>query len=207
MGLVLHDAPASSNALKVRFCLAELGLPYERRPVPLARPRPADYLALNPVGLIPTLEDEGFVLSESQAILRYLAAREARDDLYPADVRDRARVDEFLDRFATGIRGAFFRHEQPALGYTPGAGWTGAPDPVAAARVAAEIAPTIDLLERLVSAEGAVLGRFTIGDCALAPVLFRTTLTGLDLSGHPRLTALRSALLSRPAWAAAEPVT
>ena len=121
-GLVLYDNPTSSNALKVRFLLAELGLPYERRTVPLSRPRPAEYVALNPVGGVPALVDDGFVLAESQAILRYLADREGRDDLYPAAPRERARVDEFLDRFATGFRPAFFRHERLALGYAPGKG-------------------------------------------------------------------------------------
>jgi glutathione S-transferase len=43
MGIVLYDNPASSNAMKVRFMLAELGLPYERRRVPLAHPRPDWY--------------------------------------------------------------------------------------------------------------------------------------------------------------------
>ena len=102
-GLVLYDNPRSSNALKVRFLLAELGLAHERRAVDLARPRPEGYIALNPVGGIPTLDDDGFVLSESHAILRYLAAREGRDDLLPADPFERARVDEFLDRFCEAV--------------------------------------------------------------------------------------------------------
>lgn len=206
-GLVLYDNPMSSNALKVRFLLAELGLPYERRTVAFPYPRPAEYLALNPVGGIPTLVDEGFVLAESQAILRYLADREGRDDLYPAAPRERARVDEFLDRFATGFRPAFFRHERLALGYAPGKGGRDAVarDPEGAARVAGEIRPTLEVLDALVEPAGAVLGRFTIADCALAPVLHRATQTGLDLTALPRLQALGEALMARPALAAAEP--
>ena len=192
----------------MRFLLAELGLEHERRTVPMARPRPAAYLALNPVGGIPTLEDGDLVLSESHAILRYLADREGRDDLYPRAPGRRARVDEFLDRFHTGIRAAFFRHEVPALGYSREKGGFGAvpPDPEVAARVASEIQPALALLERLVSTRGAVLERFTIADCALAPVLFRTTRTGLDLSPHPTLLALRESLTARPAFARADPV-
>ena len=207
-GLVLYDNALSSNALKVRFLLAELGLAYERRPVSLSRPRPAEYLALNPVGGIPTLVDDGFVLAESQAILRYLADRQGRDDLYPSEPRDRARVDEFLDRFATGLRPVFFRHERRALGYSAEkGGWDAVPrDPEGAARVEAEVQPTHALLDSFVEPGGAVLGRFTIADCALAPVLYRTTHTGLDLSPHPRLRALRETLLARPAFASAEPV-
>ena len=207
-GLVLHDNPISSNALKVRFLLAELGLPHERRTVALSRPRPEAFMALNPVGGIPVLEDDGFVVSESHAILRYLAGREGRDDLHPVAPRERAVVEEFLDRFATGIRAAFFRHEAPALGYSREKGGMGAvpPDPAAAELAERGIQPALRLLEGLVGADAVVLGRFTIADCALAPVLFRTTRTGLDLSAYPRLTALRDALISRPAFAAAGPV-
>src|SRR5262249_53069124 len=113
----LYDNPASSNALKVRFLLAELGLAYEREEVPIARPRPAAYVALNPFTGIPTLDDDGFVLTESNAILRYLAQREGRDDLYPSEPRAQARVNELLDRFAQTVRPAFFKHEAAALGF------------------------------------------------------------------------------------------
>lgn len=207
-GLVLHDNPISSNALKVRFLLAELGLSYERRTVPLSRPRPPAYLALNPVGGVPALQDDGFVVSESHAILRYLATREGRGDLYPSDPRERAVVDEFLERFATGIRAAFFRHEVPALGYSRDKGGFGAlaPDPAAAEAAEREIQPALRLLDGLVEPSAVVLGRFTIADCALAPVLYRTTRTGLDLAPHPRLEALRAALVTRPGFLAADPV-
>jgi len=207
VGLVLYDAPASSNALKVRFCLAELGCAYERREVPLARPRPAEYLAVNPLGLIPALDDGGFVVTESHTILRYLALRQGRDDLYPSATRDRARVDEFLDRFATSIRGAFFRVEAAALGYVPGVGFGAAePDEAAAADARTKLRPTLELLEGMVGDRGVVLDRFTIADCALAPVLFRTLRTGVELGAHPVLEILRESLLARPAWSAADPV-
>jgi glutathione S-transferase len=207
VGLVLYDAPASSNALKVRFCLAELGCGYRRHEVPLARPRPAEYLAVNPLGLIPALDDDGFVVTESHTILRYLALRERRDDLYPAAARDRVRVDEFLDRFATSIRPAFFRVEAAALGYVPGTGFDAAePDEAAAEEARAGLAPTLDVLEGMIGDRGVVLDRFTIADCALAPVLFRTLSTGVGLEAHPVLARLREVLLERPAWAAADPV-
>ena len=74
--MLLYDNPRSSNALKVRFLLAELGLGYERREVPLSQPRPDWYLAQNPLGGVPALSDDGLVLAESNAIMRYLAGRE-----------------------------------------------------------------------------------------------------------------------------------
>ena len=206
--LVLYDNPISSNALKVRFLLAELGVACERRTIPLARPRPGEYLAVNPVGGVPAIDDDGRIISESHAILRYLARREGRDDLYPRDPGEAAAVDEFLDRFATGLRAAFFRHEVPALGYARDKGGFGAvpPDPAAAAEAARAIQPDLRLLDALVSPAGAVLGRLTIADHALAPVLFRTTRTGLDLGPHARLHALRERLISHPAFTAADPV-
>ena len=116
--IILYDFPRSSNALKVRFLLEELGLTYRSEVIPQARPRPADYLALNPLGGVPALDDKGFLLTESNTMLRYLADREGRDDLYPPDLAGRARVDELLDRWSTSLRSALFRVEAKALGYT-----------------------------------------------------------------------------------------
>jgi glutathione S-transferase len=204
---VLYDHPESSNALKVRFLVAEMGVTVERRTIPIARPRPARYLALNPLGGIPTLVDGDLVVGESNAILRYLVAREGRDDLYPSSARERAVVDEWIDRFSTRLRAALFRHEAPALGYTRNDGFVpGRRDPLAAEQAAEAIAGELALLNALVGAEAAVLGRFTIADCVIAPVLYRTFHTGLDLGPYPNLAALRATLTARPAWARADAV-
>jgi glutathione S-transferase len=208
MTLVLYDNPASSNALKARILLAELALVAERIAVPFAQPRPEWYLVLNPVGGIPTLVDGEHVVAESNAILRYLARREGRDDLYPTDATRAAPIDTFLDRWSLTFRPAFFKHEAPALGFVPGKGMGGGePDPDGAARAAVEIGPTLALLESLVTDEGSAVGGYTIADGAAAPIQFRTTRTGLDLGPYPRLSRWREALLARPAFAAADPVT
>ncbi len=205
--MLLYDNPSSSNALKVRFLLAELGLDYERETIPFTRPRPAAFLAMNPLGGIPTLDDDGFVLSESNTMLRYLADREGRDDLYPREPRRRAQVDELLDRWVTGLRSALFRVEEPALGFTPGVGWDpSAADPDAARREAHAIAPQIEILEALLPDHGYALGAFTIADCSLAPALYRTTHTKMDLTPYPRMRRLRDDLIARPAFIAAGPV-
>lgn len=206
MGLVLYDNPGSSNALKIRFALAELGLAYERVLVPFALPRPADYLALNPVGGIPTLVDGDVVVAESNAILRYLARRDGRDDLYPLDPAGAARVDTFLDRWSLTFRPAFFRHEAAAIGFAPGKGMGGAePDPDAAVRIADEIAPTLALLESIVDPAGWALGTFTLADLSAGPIIYRTTRTGLDLGPYPVLERWRTAVIARPSFAAADP--
>jgi glutathione S-transferase len=204
--MLLYDNAVSTNALKVRFLLAELGLSYDRREVPLTHPRPGWYLAQNPLGGVPALEDDGLVMGESNAILRYLAQRERRDDLYPAAPAERARVDEFLDRFATTLRGPFFQVESLALGFVQGIGFGAGPsDAQGAGAKAAEIAPKIELFEQLVADNGTVLGTFTIADCCAAPVLFRTRNTGMDLTPYPKLLRLRETVTARDGFGAAGP--
>lgn len=205
--MLLYDNPISSNALKVRFLLAELGLDHDRREVPISRPRPDWYLAQNPLGGIPALEDGALVMAESNAILRYLAQRERRDDLYPAEPAARARVDEFLDRFALTLRPALFEVERVALGFVYGVGFSAVPHDLEAGRLKGrEIAPQLELFEGLVADNGTVLGTFTIADCAAAPVLFRTRNTGIDLTPYPKLVLLRETVRARDAFSAAGPV-
>ena len=64
-------------------------------------------------------------------------------------------------------------------------------DPERAAEIAVQIAPQIELLEAVLSDGEYALGGFTIADCAIAPVLFRTTKSGLDLTAYPKLSRLR----------------
>jgi glutathione S-transferase len=204
--MLLYDNPVSTNALKVRFLLAELGLDYDRREVPLSQPRPDWYLEVNPVGGVPTLEDDGLLMAESNAILRYLAQREGRDDLYPSVLTERALVDQFLDRFATALRPPLFQVERLALGFVQGIGFDAGPrDAEAAQAKAVELAPQIALFERLVADNGTVLGTYTIADCCAAPVLYRTTNTGMDMTPYPKLLRLRETVMARDAFAAAGP--
>jgi glutathione S-transferase len=205
--ITLHGFPRSSNTLKVRFLLAELGLAYEHALVPVEEPRPESFLALNPIGTVPTLVDEQLVLSESHAIMRYLIRREGRPDLYGPTQAEAAHIDEWLDRLTTVLRPAFFRHESVALGYVRGSGFHPEQgDPEAALERAAQIAPTLATFDGLVSDNGTVLGRFTIADCAIAPVLYRTTHSGLDLTPYPNLLHLRETVTARPSFIAAGPV-
>ena len=205
--MLLYDNAKSSNALKARFALHELGLAYDTRHVDFTYPRPDWYLAVNPVGGIPTLDDDGFVLAESNTILRYLATREGRDDLYPAAARERGRIDEFLDRFSMTLRPALFRIERPALGYLEGHGFDGvARDAAGGREAAAKVAAELRTLDGLLAENGTVLGAFTIADMAAAPAVYRTIHTGLDLAPYPRIAAFRATVTARPGFQAAGPV-
>ncbi len=92
--LKLHYHPFSTFARRVRIALIEKSIPAELVEVDMiarAHRAPA-YLALNPYGRVPTLEEDGFVLYESTAILDYLEATHPTPPLVPADARGRALV-------------------------------------------------------------------------------------------------------------------
>lgn len=90
---------SSVNVQKVVWCADELGLAYERVDVggKFGGNRTPEYLAMNPNGLVPVIEEEGFVLYESNAIVRYLAARDSPGALWPDDLRARADADRWME--------------------------------------------------------------------------------------------------------------
>lgn len=95
----------SINVQKVMWTVGELGLNHERHDVGgafggLDQP---DYLAKNPNGLIPTLEDDGVTVWESHAIVRYLAAQYGSGSLWPEDPGPRAEADQWMDWMHTVI--------------------------------------------------------------------------------------------------------
>lgn len=90
----------SSNVQKVMWAVGELGLPHERTDVggPFGKNGEPAYLAMNPNGLVPTLEEEdGFLLWESNTIVRYLAAKYKSTILEPADLKMRALAQKWMD--------------------------------------------------------------------------------------------------------------
>jgi glutathione S-transferase len=90
---------SSVNVQKVVWCADELGLAYERVDAggTFGLTKTPRYLAMNPNSLVPVIEEDGFVLYESNAIVRYLAARDSPDGLWPADLRKRADADRWME--------------------------------------------------------------------------------------------------------------
>ena len=90
----------SSNVMKVIWMLEHLGLEYEREDYggAFGRTLTPEYLAMNPNAVVPTLIEGDFILWESNAILRYLAAANAAgSSLWPDDLHDRANIDRWMD--------------------------------------------------------------------------------------------------------------
>lgn len=90
----------SSNVQKVMWGIGEMGIACERIDIggSFGKNREPAYLAMNPNGLVPTLEeDDGFILWESNSILRYLAAKHQAAVLEPKDLRTRALAHKWMD--------------------------------------------------------------------------------------------------------------
>lgn len=102
----------SHNVKKVVWLADEMGLAYDRRDVGGPFGMDDAYRARNPNALIPTIEEDGFVLWESNSILRYLAATKGGEAFYPVDPQARASVERWMDwgfTWADAIRPIFFQ--------------------------------------------------------------------------------------------------
>lgn len=96
----------SINVRKVLWTCAELDLPFERSDwgAGFRSTQTPEFLKLNPNGLVPVIDDGGFVLWESHAIIRYLTNRyDATASLYPEAAQERARADQWMDWQATSL--------------------------------------------------------------------------------------------------------
>ena len=96
--LIVYGSDLSAPANKVRMAANAMGLKYEYRKVNLreGEHKKAEFLKVNPIGKIPAIDDDGFCVFESNAIIRYLADKN-NSPLYPKDVKERAVVDEWIE--------------------------------------------------------------------------------------------------------------
>ena len=103
--LTIHGRNNSSNVQKVIWALREMDMPFERLDVGGAFgvvDTPA-YKAMNPNSRVPTMDEDGFILWESNAIVRYLAGKHGMGGLCPADPRVRADADRWMDWQQTSV--------------------------------------------------------------------------------------------------------
>lgn len=99
----------SINVRKVLWLCGELGLDYEREDwgQGFRDANAPEFLALNPNGLVPVIRDGDFVLWESDAIVRYLAQKHGRGDLYPDELERRAVVEQWMNWYGTNFSQSF----------------------------------------------------------------------------------------------------
>jgi glutathione S-transferase len=111
--LKVYGRANSINVRKVLWMLGELGLDYEREDWGRGFRPTSDpvFQKINPVGVVPVIDDGDFRLRESNTIVRYLASKHGRDDLYPTELKARALTEAWRDwgstEAANGMRSVF----------------------------------------------------------------------------------------------------
>lgn len=98
MSLTLYDYPRSGHAHRIRLFLSILGVPYESVTVDMQKNEHKDpeYRKLSPLGQVPTLVDDGFVITDSTAALVYLAIKHGDEKWLPRDAEGAAKVQRWL---------------------------------------------------------------------------------------------------------------
>lgn len=193
--LRIHHHPRSTYSRRVRIALAEKNLPHELVALDMEKKahRQPGYLAYNPYARVPTLEEDGFVLYESTAILNYLEATHPQPPLVPADAHGRALVDmhmKLCDLQLTRQAGSIIFPKR----FLPKERW----DEKVIAQAKTDIEKHLDILERIYLAgrEYLVGDRYTLAEVCYAP--FMEFLPLMDITPPPAVAAWSERMLSRP---------
>ncbi len=182
--LTLYDADRCPYCARVRIVLAEKGIEYETVVVDLDD-RPAWIYEKNPLGKVPVLEDDAFVLPESAVIMEYVEERYPEAPLWPADPAARARGRLLVERFDALSR--------PYYALRRG-------DATAEAKLHEQLAE----LDLLLESQPFLTGReFGLADAAYLPWILRARSSlGVDLEPHSELSGWVARASERPSVAA-----
>lgn len=196
----LYGALLSPFVRKVAVVLAEKGVDYTP-----ARGGPGnsdpEFLAVSPFAKIPAIDDDGYTLADSSAIVHYLDAKYPSPTLIPADPEGLGRAvwfDEFGDTIfaASGLKILFNRVVGPRFLGLPG-------NEALALEGEAELPRIFDYIESVAPEEGWLLGEaFTIADITVASMLctLRYVGHGANAATYPKTAAWHARALARPSW-------
>ena len=185
----LYFAPlACSMATRIALYEAGADAQYILRDRNKRLPDGSDFMAVNPLGMVPTLRtDDGEVLTENAAILQYVAERFPQAKLAPAGGMERTRLHQWLCFIGTELHKAVFlpllQAKQPAEAKTYAAG-------LADAR--------LSIVDKHLTGREFLLDRFSVADAYLFTVLNWSRLTSTDLTKWPAIEAYLSNLSKRP---------
>ena len=187
----------SVNVKKALWAAEELGLKYERIDAGMrfGVNKTPEYLRMNPTGLVPTIDDDGFVLWESHSIVRYLAAKHGMGTLCPADLRARADAERWMDwafTFQNAMRAVFW-----GLIRTP----PEKRDHQAIEEGRTKSAELLAIPEKILADRAFVVGKaFTMGDIPLGCEVQRWMRVPIERPRFPNVEAWFERLRGRPAF-------
>lgn len=195
--ITLYGNPLSTCTRKVLTTLEEKGASYELRVVDLAskEQKSPEHLARQPFGVVPVLDHDGFEMYESRAIIRYLDRALPGTSLTPSDLRDQARMDQFLSIEQSYFSGPTIQLLYQARG--------GQPDEKVVAEQRAKLAHTADVLDRRLGESRYVAGEtFSLGDITYMPYLALLERLGHGDIAKERTNVARwwSEVSARPSW-------
>jgi glutathione S-transferase len=184
----LYQHPFSTSSFKVRAVVHELGLACEFVTVDMGKGEhksPA-YLAINPNGKVPALEDDGFVVWESNAILCYLGAKKPESGLLLTDPRGMAIMQQWLQWQATTfsysthevnvetVYARFMNRQKDEKKYAAGL---------------EKVRNDLGLLERSLQGKEYLCGKLSLADFSIVSGLHLRAQMGVDLEGFPNVKA------------------
>jgi len=187
----------SVNVKKALWAAEELGLKYQRidAGMQFGVTKTPEYLSMNPNSLVPTIEDDGFVLWESHTIVRYLAAKHAMGTLCPADLKARADAERWMDwafTFQNAMRAVFWGLIRTAPEKR---------DHKAIEEGRTQSAKLLEVLERNLQKKTYVTGSaFTMGDIPIGCEVQRWMRVPIERAPFPAVQAWFDRLGQRPAF-------
>jgi len=185
----------SGNVQKVLWLLEELKLPYEREDYgrQFNNTQTPEYLSKNPNAKVPTLVDGNLVIWESNAILRYLAAK-AKSALYPNDLARRSHVERWMDWQLASLNGPYLSvfKESRKKEDERAPSWTSD---------CKELAAQLEVLEKGTTGGAWIAGSaFSIADICLGPIIDRCLNFPIALPPLPGVRAWRDRIAARVAF-------
>ncbi len=190
----------SVNVKKVLWCMGELGLPFERIDAGMEHGvvGTPEYIAMNPNSRVPTIDDDGFMLWESNTIVRYLSLKYGLGTLCPEDARQRADSDRWMDWSTAQLSGTFREVFWGMVRTEPAKR-----DMAFIEKNRQATAKTLDTAERALASQPFIAGdHLTMGDIPLGCYVHLWMSMPIERPEHPNLTAWHKRLLARPAFTA-----
>jgi glutathione S-transferase len=170
--LKIYGYAASINVRKVLWTCEELGLEFEREDWGGGSRSTSEpeFRTLNPVGMVPVIDDAGTIVWESNVIVRYLATRHGRTDLLPTDLSQRAHVEQWMDWQASDFNNSWRVVFQALVRKNPAF-----QDPVAISNSAQQFTNMVGIVDSQLDRTGAYIAgeRFTAADIVIGLSIHR----------------------------------